>query len=32
MVVRILAAWAFTLPATMVIAGALFYVLANPGL
>jgi PiT family inorganic phosphate transporter len=32
MVVRILAAWVFTLPATMVIAGTLFYVLANPKL
>ena len=32
MVVRILAAWVFTLPATMVIAGALFYLLANPKL
>ena len=32
MVVRILAAWIFTLPATILIAGVLFYVLANPGL
>jgi inorganic phosphate transporter, PiT family len=32
MVVRILAAWVFTLPATMLIAGALFYLLANPHL
>jgi PiT family inorganic phosphate transporter len=32
MVVRIVAAWVFTLPATMAIAGVLFYVLANPGI
>jgi PiT family inorganic phosphate transporter len=30
MVSRIVAAWVFTLPATIIIAGALFYVLANP--
>ena len=32
MVVRIVAAWVFTLPATMLIAGGLFYLLANPQL
>jgi PiT family inorganic phosphate transporter len=31
MVVRILMAWVFTLPATMLIAGGLFYMLDNPG-
>jgi PiT family inorganic phosphate transporter len=30
MVTRIVMAWVFTLPATMLIAGALFYVLDNP--
>jgi PiT family inorganic phosphate transporter len=30
MLLRIVAAWVFTLPATMLIAGALFYVLDNP--
>ncbi len=30
MVRRIVMAWVFTLPATMVIAGILFYLLANP--
>jgi len=32
MVRRIVAAWVFTLPATMLIAGALFYLLADPNL
>lgn len=32
MVVRIIAAWVFTLPATMLVSGALFYVLADPRL
>jgi PiT family inorganic phosphate transporter len=32
MVVRIVAAWVFTLPATILISGILFYALANPGL
>jgi PiT family inorganic phosphate transporter len=32
MVVRIVAAWVFTLPVTILIAGGLFYVLANPNL
>ncbi len=30
MLVRIGLAWVFTLPATMAIAGGLFYLLANP--
>ena len=30
MVVRIIMAWIFTLPATILIAGSLFYMLANP--
>ncbi len=30
MLIRIAAAWLFTLPATMLISGALFYVLDNP--
>jgi PiT family inorganic phosphate transporter len=30
MVSRIVMAWVFTLPATILIAGALFYLLANP--
>jgi PiT family inorganic phosphate transporter len=32
MVSRIVMAWVFTLPATMLIAGTLFYLLANPNL
>jgi PiT family inorganic phosphate transporter len=32
MVSRIVMAWVFTLPATILIAGALFYLLANPKL
>jgi PiT family inorganic phosphate transporter len=32
MVVRIVAAWVFTLPVTMLLAGGLFYLLANPNL
>ena len=31
MVIRILMAWVFTLPATILIAGVLFYILDNPG-
>ncbi len=31
MLARIIMAWAFTLPATMLISGALFYVLNDPG-
>jgi PiT family inorganic phosphate transporter len=30
MAMRIVMAWVFTLPATILIAGALFYVLDNP--
>jgi phosphate/sulfate permease len=30
MLVRIAMAWAFTLPATILISGILFYVLNNP--
>jgi PiT family inorganic phosphate transporter len=30
MVIRIVMAWVFTLPATILIAGALFYILDNP--
>ena len=32
MVSRIVMAWVFTLPATFLISGALFYLLANPNL
>lgn len=32
MIVRIVMAWLFTLPATILIAGGLFYLLANPNL
>jgi PiT family inorganic phosphate transporter len=31
MVGRIVMAWIFTLPATIILAGGLFYILANPG-
>jgi PiT family inorganic phosphate transporter len=30
MITRIVMAWVFTLPATMLIAGALFWMLGNP--
>ena len=32
MLVRIIMAWVFTLPVTMLISGVLFYLLGNPGL
>jgi PiT family inorganic phosphate transporter len=32
MVIRIVAAWVFTLPVTILLAGGLFYLLANPNL